>query len=522
MNHQLKLIYTYAIAFIISSCGSGSSNLPKMKLIPVKTGEDYQYVDREGKIIINPQFSQATLFRDGLALVRSSGEEKKWGYISENGKYAITANYKSATVFSEGLAWVVADNGAPTAINKDGEIQITLTQAERVSVFKEGLAAFSISDSSGVKWGFTDKEGTIKINPQFTEVGNFSEGKCAVRNIDGKWGYIDLEGKIVINNQFQLAKEFQGGKAVVNTAGKAGLIDENGKYVINPQFSDMLSDGDIYLIKQWRKWGWCDGDGKIIINPQFNEAFPFSGEELAAVKSGRNWGYIDTNGKIVINPQFDSALPFNGNLAIVENINSIGFINNKGKYIANPQFNIVSRDVVLSLLNIHSEFESVESDYFDIAAITGRINLKSPEGLSLDSKISEVMDNLKINKNRFSEYSTEHRVIKSQKITKDASLSFYIISNPYTSIIDGWYERKVFNPAAKVYGYMYVIELSRKGKGKAEQVIDAIENSLKDYNQDTGPDKSVKVYKNTDQSITLRESRGSVIVFINKVVSKLD
>lgn len=474
MKSTLQLFAIFLAILFLSSCGGGGKSVSEVKLIPVKSGKYFQYIDEEGKIVINPQFSEATIFRNGLALVKTSGDEPKWGFISEDGKFAITANYKSATVFSDELAWVVSENAPPTAINSKGEIKVTLQDAETVKIFKEGLSAFSIIDSSGVKWGFVDKEGKVKINPQLSNTGNFSNGKCAVENSDGKWGYIDKEGKMLINYQFEKAKEFVDGKAIVVSGDKTGLIDETGKYLINPQFSDMADDGGKYLIEQDRKWGWCDKEGKIIINPQFGEAFPFMGNDLAAVQSGKRWGYIDIDGKIVINPQFDMALPYNGKLALVVSSGKVGFIDAEGKYIINPQFDAVSNDLVMHMSNGSSEFESVATDYFNITSIVNRININNPEGLSLSSKLSDVVAKLKITENEFTKYSTEHLVIKNEKITNDASVSFYLMASAFKDIPDGWYSKKVFNLDAVVQGYTYVISLPGKGYGKEKDVKDAI------------------------------------------------
>jgi hypothetical protein len=366
MNSYLLFATAILIAMSFSSCNFfGSGGISELKLIPVKSGKEFQYIDKEGKIVINPQFNEATVFRNGLALVQSSGNEPKWGFITDDGKYAITATYKDATVFSDDLAWVVSENAAPTAINAKGEVKITLTDAQSVRIFKEGLAAYSVMDSIGVKWGFVDKEGKVKINPQFSNTGNFSNGKSAVSNKEGKWGFIDKEGKIVINNQFDGAGEFVKGKAVVNSGGKSGVIDENGKYLINPQFSNMMVDNDMFLFEQDGKWGWCDSEGKIIINAQFKDAYPFNNNDLAAVRSGESFGYIDKTGKIVINPQFDHAIPFNGKLALVISNSKIGFIDKDGKYVLNPQFDDVSLDLVTYMLNGSSRYESVETDRYE-------------------------------------------------------------------------------------------------------------------------------------------------------------
>lgn len=515
MKNALQLFAILLVVSFLSSCGGGGDSVSEVKLIPVSNGEDFQYIDREGKIVINPQFYQATVFRNGLALVKTTGDDRKWGFISEDGKYAITANYKYATIFSDDLAWVVSENAAPTAINNKGDIKVTLQDAETVNVFKEGLAAFSVIDSSGMKWGFVDKEGKVKINSQFSNTGNFSNGKCAVENSDGKWGYIDKEGKMLINYQFEKANEFVDGKAVVFSGRKAGLIDESGKYLINPQFSDMIDDGDKYLIEQDGKWGWCDKEGKITINPQFAEAYPFRGSKLAAVRSGKSWGYIDNDGKIVINPQFDEALPYNGKIALVVSGRQVGFIDDGGKYIINPQFDDVSKDLVMYMLNGSSEFESVETDFFNITSIVNRININSPEGLSLSNKLSDVISKVKISENEFNKYSTEHMVINNEKITNDASIGFYVIANAYKEISDGWYTKKVFNPDAVVQGYGYVIRLFGKGYGKEKDVMDAIEKSFTGYKKDDAQSTDdVKIYSNDRQLLKLFINRSQIIVVI--------
>ena len=365
MKTIFKLVFITIVTSILNSCGDENS-INEVKLIPVQSGEYFQYINTEGKIIINPQFENATVFRDGLALVETSTDEDepKFGFINEEGKFVINANYKESTIFSEGLAWVVVENAAPSIIDKKGEIKFTLQDAEEVRLFKNGLAAFSMVNEEGDEnWGFVDKEGEIVINPQFSKVRDFSDGLCGVRNDDGKWGFINKEGKIIINHQFDGVTYFKDGKCVVTSSKKDGVIDKEGKYIINAQFSSMKVDGDLFMVKQGDKFGWCDEDGKFIINPQFSEVYPFNDNEITSVKSGKSYGYIDKEGEIVINPQFDGALPFNGKLALVLSGRKIGFIDKEGKYIINPQFDGGSMDFVEYLLTGGSEYSSANTDY---------------------------------------------------------------------------------------------------------------------------------------------------------------
>lgn len=361
---HLLLIMVTALLF---SCRNEGQNISELDLFPIYGGGDIQYVNREGEIIINPQFSGASVFRDGLALVKTSDSKPRWGYIDKKGKFVINPIYKSATIFSDGLAWVITDDREPRAINRKGEFKISLSEAKNVRIFKEGLAAYSIKGKKrNKKWGFINKKGEVIINPQFTKTSDFKNGMCAVRNDNGKWGYINSDGEIIINYQFDKAESFINSYAIVELDNKMGVIDKNGKYIINPQFSKMIHDGNLFLVEQNDAWGWCDDEGSIIINPQFDRAFPFNGSKLAAVESGGNWGFINNEGKLEINPQFEGVLPFNGNLAIVVNNGNedIGFIDKEGKYIVNPQFTNIPRDLILYIMYGISNFESVISDYY--------------------------------------------------------------------------------------------------------------------------------------------------------------
>ncbi|MDR0829255.1 MAG: WG repeat-containing protein, partial [Prevotellaceae bacterium] len=181
------------LAFCISCSNSNQADL---KLIPVKSGEKWGYINKKGEYVINPQFQDAGFFCDGVAKVVSS--DGKTGYINEDGKYAIPAQFKSGTDFADGLAFVVSDGGHPTCINKKGETKFQLNQAKYVFAFSEGLALFVVKEKDDkIKSGFADKSGKVVINPQFEEARPFSEGFAAIQQKD-KWGFIDKTGKIVI------------------------------------------------------------------------------------------------------------------------------------------------------------------------------------------------------------------------------------------------------------------------------------------------------------------------------------
>lgn len=76
-----------------------------------KQNEKWGCVDTQGKVIVQPQFSEARDFSQGLAAVCQS--EKHWGFIDKNGKLVIPAIYLSAQPFSEDVAVVEKSVAVP-------------------------------------------------------------------------------------------------------------------------------------------------------------------------------------------------------------------------------------------------------------------------------------------------------------------------------------------------------------------------------------------------------------------------
>ena len=345
---------------LIASCGKDNSGITEF--FPVRVNSLYGFMDRTGKMIVTPQYSQAGFFVDGLALTGTTGERIKWGYIDKSGKYFVYPAYTDASNFSEGIAFVVSENGEPQAIDKNGTVKFTVKDAEQVQNFRDGLAAYSILTGTGEQWGFLDKEGKTMIPPKFAGTGFFSDGFCPVVNEDGKWGYINKEGNVAIDYKFDNVSPFYGSVAKVYVDGVWGLIDNTGKYLVKPQYTGIDMDKDKYLVEQEGKFGWIDKTGKIIIDIRYGDAFPFNDSKYAAVRSGNKWGYIDNAGKFIISPQFDFAFGFDGDLAPVRINDKVGLVNASGKTVVPPSFDDISMDYYLRFFANTSAFSGVTTN----------------------------------------------------------------------------------------------------------------------------------------------------------------
>jgi hypothetical protein len=63
----------------------------------------YGFIDKTGKVVIEPTFNWAEPFMEGLAAVKVG---KRWGFVDPTGRLVIEAKYETASSFREGLAKV--------------------------------------------------------------------------------------------------------------------------------------------------------------------------------------------------------------------------------------------------------------------------------------------------------------------------------------------------------------------------------------------------------------------------------
>lgn len=198
------------------------------------------FVDKSGKVVINPQFDEARSFSEGLAAVC---QNKKWGFIDKSGKIIINPQFEETSDFHMGKA--AFGNGDQMGFIDNQGKYIINPQFDEALSFSEGLSVIK----SGDDFGYIAESGKIEINPQYEEAFSFSDNLAAVVQ-NGKVGYIDKSGKIAINPQFDNASSFVDKIAFVESSGKWGIINQEGKYLVNPQFELMKTEfGNIYYIQ---------------------------------------------------------------------------------------------------------------------------------------------------------------------------------------------------------------------------------------------------------------------------------
>ncbi len=288
-------------------------------------GGKYGFINRSGKEVIEPRFDKANSFSEGLATVQVDG---KWGYINTAGEFRIQPRFEHAGSFRDGLATFVG-NGKRGFIDRGGDVSIESPPSH--GYFSEGLAGVSVKSASSegtpqeTLWGFMDKTGRIVIEPQFDYVYPFSEGLAAV-TANRKSGYIDRDGKIVVPIEYNRVFSFKNGLAKVKTQEKGeqfGFIDKTGAMVIEPEY--WYDHGVRYNKEDGSLTGlYWDPETNERVEAEFDPGREYNSEGFMKIWSGTEdgpvagtmkYGFADLSGKVVIEPRFEDAGQFSEGLA---------------------------------------------------------------------------------------------------------------------------------------------------------------------------------------------------------------
>jgi hypothetical protein len=302
---------------------------------------NWGYINPSGKFAIEPRFDEVRDFLEELAPVRIG---RKWGYIDTAGRMVIEPQYQSAGEFHEGLArvhvWskVACTNG--TFTSDDAPFYA-------FHLLEDDLSDLPGCFPTGGKFGYIDKTGKVIVTPRFFIAQDFSEGLAAIRveeSPESKFGYIDRTGKIVIPARFNQGGPFSEGLAAVETSARVvgnhvvdiawRFIDKTGTLKISDKYNFVgrFSEGLARVANRLGvSVGYVDHDGKMVIPAVYTQVWDFS-EGLAAVCS-EGCFYIDRTGTPVIR-KYGAWWPFSDGLTVIGSYPPQSYIDRTGRVIA--------------------------------------------------------------------------------------------------------------------------------------------------------------------------------------------
>lgn len=262
--------------------------------------------------VIPPIFKDADLsgFSEGAWAVQHEGA---WGFIDRDGRWLVAPRYSEVKKFSDGLA-AVCERGKWGFVDRQGELVIR-PRFNSAGQFGEGLCPCQ----EGEGYGFIDRDGAWVVEPRYRFAGEFAEGRGMIM-VESLSGFVDASGSEVIAPRHKWATAFREGLSKTEDPRKPekkkkapdvfyetryGYIDAAGDMVLE------LPAGDYpYIFTRGlaavgrpgpdggeRRWGFVDRSGATAIPFEYEEACVFDEVGYAYVRTAEGWQVIDERGE---------------------------------------------------------------------------------------------------------------------------------------------------------------------------------------------------------------------------------
>lgn len=347
----------------------GSSYWGNGELLPVYKsswkGKLYGFVDRSGKLVIKPQFTDTHGFANGLAPVEiGEGDNSKWGYIDSTGKWVIAPKYKQAYLFVNRAATVSLDK-RQILIDRTGQL-VSPQDFFNINWLKDGLVVKTAKMRSGIldfsgKWIlppiYSDIRAFRPIEPTTPPshiVPNSQYQECdpntkylKIRKQD-MIGVATPEGKVLVEPKYENVISYNKGIPAVSVDGKIGFIDDKtGKFLIRPQFDYATPYDSIIAVKQQGKWFLINNVGEPISSTPIDKVITgpegeWFSDGLGAVVVNQKVGYVNEKGELLIKPTFDIGTVFSNKHALVYSEDRFRVIDAFGTPLPSFEFGDVS------------------------------------------------------------------------------------------------------------------------------------------------------------------------------------
>lgn len=345
------------------------------ELCPVKRNGKEGFIDIYGNEVIPCNWKRVGKFEKGLASVGvDSGDGYLlYGYIDRSGKVIIEPKYALVELVKG--ADLIRTEVPNCLYNFKGELLINDVSSVHQRCC-DGMLLISRTGNFG-GYFFVDSTGKKKLK-NFYYVNDFSGGYAVAQIRDEIKGnqqcYIDSVGNQYIVGKYAGLNDFRNGYAIVTSNDcKHGVINSMFEEIIPPVYDEIkgldFTKRDILFVNDYcqvikdDKRALMNSKGEIIIPFGIYSFFIMRGNDNVIVastynryehkdqkgkvySSGNTWVLINKNGEILCDFEYENIGEFYKDYAIVNRNEKNGIINSKGKEIipAIYRFDNISRE----------------------------------------------------------------------------------------------------------------------------------------------------------------------------------
>ena len=288
------------------------------ELFPFKSGSLYGYIDKFGKIIIEPQFDYAGSFSEGLACVGKLKEDKMggsgisqmtYGYINTNGTMLISYTNERERDFHNGLVCTWESDGECYFMNRQGE-NIFNKKYYDIKDFSDGYAAVLLnntvrnphkpSTNEKQQWTFVNTKGD-ECGEKYDDVTSFVNGISIVKH-NGITKAINKSFETVFQSDYIL-KSYNGNGTYIAqdpSTSKLGVIDDKNNIIIDFKYADIHYSDHMYKVGLSNNaYGIINQYGDMILEPKSNQ-YILDYKAGMSVINDKN-SVIDRQGNVILN-----------------------------------------------------------------------------------------------------------------------------------------------------------------------------------------------------------------------------
>ncbi|MGD8192162.1 WG repeat-containing protein [Brevibacillus ginsengisoli] len=207
----------------------------------VQTAHETKLVTRNGQTLLQTQGLPEEPAED-MAVFQKNDH---YGYLDSKGRVMIQPQYSFATSFSKGEAIVTLSDKRYVVINKQGKVLRTLPYTAGqvyIGEIQDGLAVVTYTDQPN-HTGLINFQGKMVVPATYTSINSLHNGRWAVGKGDESLDYppggpehyaiVNSQGQFLTGFVYDSMEPFEGEYAVASTGTSTFFIDQHGKKVEN-------------------------------------------------------------------------------------------------------------------------------------------------------------------------------------------------------------------------------------------------------------------------------------------------